>query len=87
MRAAHALTAKSAIRAQNKAFGFNIFERFTDERGDVFGPLDLQAPVVDDANTNFFVFAHQPPDDFEVQAIIFGGLERQHVDIELIKVW
>src|SRR5579875_1199696 len=81
---AHPFASHPTVRRDDEPFGRDIPQSLTDQRGDLFGALDLERVVIDDADRDLLLF-----DDFADRLEIAGpgrrGFERQDVGIDLIE--
>src|SRR5262249_58548398 len=80
----HAFATHAAVRRDDQPFRLNVLERFTDQRRDLFRPLHLQGPVVDDADDDLLVL-DDFPDRLEVPGADRTRLECQRVGVDRVE--
>ena len=80
--AGETFAAKAAIGGNDEAFGRDVFERLSDQTGDMLGRFDDRVAVVDDADADLLVglvFRQER----QVLALVAGAFEGDHIAIEL----
>ena len=80
--AGEALAAKAAIGGDHQPLGRDIFERFSDQPGDVLGRLDGGDAMVDNADPDLLV-GLVSGEERQVPAVARGAFEGDDVGIEL----
>src|SRR5262249_47054897 len=86
MAPAHAFAAHAAVGADDEALGRDELQGAPDVLGHLFGPLDLQGVMVDDADRDLLVddaFA----DRFEIDAAGAARFEGDHVGFAAVEIF
>jgi hypothetical protein len=82
VRPAHALAAEAAVGRPDKPARLDMIERLADQCRNVFGLFHLKGAVTDHANAQLLVLAEVTRDGRDISAVVLGGFNGQHIDIE-----